>query len=152
MDAAEAVLPEELVEVIEGVGSGHFVQALHPAPPARGAQPRLCPRLLAFVRRRCRRVVLHLQRLAAGEFGQLVKPAGKNRMVKVSPLRFERPLAFHCQNSREERHCLNFGKVHFAPAAAFYLVALSFAACFNLYKQHFSKLLLHEHQFTQTII
>lgn len=105
MNAAEAVLPEELVEVVEGVGSGHFVQALHPAQAARGWLQQLRSAPLAFVPRCCPRAAPHLQGLAAAQPGQPGKPAAaKKRLVEVSPLTFKCLLAFHRQNSGEERH------------------------------------------------
>lgn len=155
MNAAEAVLPEELVEIVEGVGSGHFVQTLHPAQLRGGLQQ--LPRPRRFVLR----AAPHLQGLTARQPGRLVKPADKKRVLEVSPLGFK--------NSREERHVLSSGRSTFFFSFFFFLFSFSlfffffprrcflfgcsfFAACFNLYKQHYSKLLLHEHQFTQTII
>lgn len=105
MNAAETVLPEELVEVIEGVGSRHFVQALHPAQAARGRLQQLLSAPFAFVPGRWPRAAPHLQGLAAAQPGQPGKPAaGKKRLVKVSSLTFKCLLAFHRQNSGEERH------------------------------------------------
>ena len=115
MNAAEAVLPEELVEIVEGVGSGHFVQTLHPAQLRGGLQQ--LPRPRRFVLR----AAPHLQGLTARQPGRLVKPADKKRVLEVSPLGFK--------NSREERHLLSSGRSTFfsfsPPADAFYLVALS---------------------------
>lgn len=116
MNAAEAVLPEELVKVVEGVGSRHFLQALHPAEPLPGGlqQPPCAPRARrwprGFVGCRPRRLVRNLQRWAAGKLGQLVKAAGKKLLVEVSPLPFKWLLACRCQNSREERHGLISGR------------------------------------------
>lgn len=75
MNTAEAVLPEELVQVVEGVGSGHFVQALHPAQAAPGGLQQLGSLPLAFVPRRCPRAAPHRQRLAAARPGLPGKPA-----------------------------------------------------------------------------
>lgn len=153
VNAAEAVLPEELVEVVEGVGSGHFVQALHPAQALRGGLQQLRSAPLAFVPRRRPRAP-HLQRAAAARPGLPGKPAAaKKRLVeKVSPLTFKCLLAFHRQSSGEERHIFQFRKGPLCSRSCFLFGCSFFSACFNLYKQHFSKLLLHEHQFTQTII
>lgn len=125
MNAAEAVLPEELVEIVEGVGSGHFVQTLHPAQLRRGLQQ--LPRPRRFVPR----AAPHLQGLTARRHGRLVKPADKKRVLEVSPLGFKCLLAFRGQNSRQERHVLISGRSTFIifPPLQLLFIWLFFLRC-----------------------